>query len=284
MAGGDTTQPFIPGGHTVGATIEGLRVPDQFKGQLVEMLAVIRSGDFNPVSLIGTISEMLSQASTADGIEKEEHDRGIFSDNPNFGKRFQPDYGIVGKISETMKLTGHPVVMTSGTYDLVHIGHARYLACAKQYGDFLIVGVDSDEKVRAKKGTHRPIVPQSERLAMLAHIRGVDLITLKGVDDEKWELIKTVRPNTLIATEGTYNDNQVAELEANWVDRVVVLPPQAERSTSAIVRLGNIAAESYVADNLRKILEETAGLDPLSIDGIIARLSPGSSSTWQAQS
>ena len=89
---------------------------------------------------------------------------------------------------------------------------------------------------------------------MLSHLRGVDLITLKPASDERWKLIKTVRPNTLIATEGTYSDKEVEELEANWVDRVVVLPPQAERSTSALVRLSNIAAKEFIREQIKAML------------------------------
>ncbi|HNV45384.1 MAG TPA: adenylyltransferase/cytidyltransferase family protein, partial [Candidatus Woesebacteria bacterium] len=58
---------------------------------------------------------------------------------------------------------GQKVVLTQGSFDLVHIGHARYCEKAKSFGDLLIVGVDSDEKVRARKGKNRPIVPQDER-------------------------------------------------------------------------------------------------------------------------
>ncbi len=59
-----------------------------------------------------------------------------------------------------MRELGHKVVLTSGTFDIIHIGHAQYIQVASLYGDFLVVGVDSDEKVRAKKGPTRPIVPQ----------------------------------------------------------------------------------------------------------------------------
>src|SRR5688572_3071996 len=65
------------------------------------------------------------------------------------------------------------VVLTQGTYDLVHIGHARYFQKAKSYGDFLIVGVDSDEKVKVRKGPDRPVVPEDERLEMLTYLKPI---------------------------------------------------------------------------------------------------------------
>lgn len=259
------------GKHTVGAMLGEVRVPERYLNDLENLAGLLRDTDRDII--LGRVAALLSKATTAESLTAESHDRGIFNlEWPNFEKRFQPDYEIVGKISETMKLAGHPVVLTSGTYDLIHIGHARYLSSAKRHGDFLIVGVDSDDKVRQRKGPHRPIVPEHERMQMLAHLRSVDLITLKHAEDERWQLIKTVRPNTLIATEGSYTQEQVAELESEWVDRVVVLPPQAERSTSALVRLGNIAASKHLSANLRQALqEEVPDLSDDKVELIVAK-------------
>ena len=68
-----------------------------------------------------------------------------------------------------------------GTFDILHEGHSMYLEAARGFGDFLIVGVDSDEKVRRRKGVWRPAVPELERLRMVTHQRGVGLVTLKHV-------------------------------------------------------------------------------------------------------
>ena len=86
------------------------------------------------------------------------------------------------------------VVLTSGSFDILHEGHSMYLEAARQFGDFLIVGVDSDQKIRQRKGTHRPAVPEMERLRMVTHQRGVGLVTLKGLEHERWALIKAVSP------------------------------------------------------------------------------------------
>jgi len=131
---------------------------------------------------------------------------------------------------------GLKVVLVQGTWDMVHIGHARYLEEAKRAGDILIVGVDSDKKVRHRKGPDRPVVPQDERLEMLTHLRPVDLVVLKELNDPKWALIKTVQPDVLIAIQENYTREQVRKLKEHC-KVVKILPRQATTSTSAKLRL-----------------------------------------------
>ena len=111
-----------------------------------------------------------------------------------------------------------------------------YLEACRGFGDFLIVGVDSDDKIRERKGPHRPAVPEMERLRMVTHQRGVGLVTLKARDHEKWALIKAVRPDVLVATAETYSPEQIAELEAKYCGEVRVLERMATISTSARLR------------------------------------------------
>jgi bifunctional ADP-heptose synthase (sugar kinase/adenylyltransferase) len=111
-----------------------------------------------------------------------------------------------------------------------------YLEAARHFGDFLIVGLDSDEKIRARKGPHRPAVPEMERLRMVTHQRGVGLVTLKHLADERWRLIKTIRPDVLVATADTYSRAEIADLEERYCGRVEVLERMAMVSTSARLR------------------------------------------------
>lgn len=130
---------------------------------------------------------------------------------------------------------GCRVVLTQGTFDLIHIGHGRYLRAAKEFGDVLIVGMDDDDKARERKGENRPVVPMIERAEMLAHLRYVDLVVLKRATDAKWQLIKLIHPEVLIAVEGSYTDEEIEDLK-NYCVEVKVLPRQADTSTSAKVR------------------------------------------------
>ncbi len=155
---------------------------------------------------------------------------------------------------------GIKIVLTQGSYDMIHIGHARYFEAAKSHGDLLIVGLDSDEKIRRRKGPDRPIVPQNERLEMLTHIRSVDVITIKEYDAPKWHLSKLIEPDVLIATQENYTKEEIKELE-KFCGKVTVLEPQATTSTSAKVRRMQIATAKKLGKALTprliKAVQET---------------------------
>jgi D-glycero-beta-D-manno-heptose 1-phosphate adenylyltransferase len=161
---------------------------------------------------------------------------GLFADASNFELRFVEDYQRIIAIVAALRTLGLKVVLTSGSFDIIHEGHSMYLEAARRFGDFLIVGLDSDEKIQARKGPHRPAVPQMERLRMVTHQRGVGLVTLKHLHHGRWALIKAVRPDVLVATEDTYSPREIAELEESYCGRVEVLERMATVSTSARLR------------------------------------------------
>ena len=161
---------------------------------------------------------------------------GILSSDCAPDKRFIEDYKELKKIVDSIRGLGSKVVLTSGSFDLAHIGHARYLRQARLQGGFLIVGVESDKRVQKRKGPDRPVVPQNERVEALTHLRYVDVVTLKHLKDVKWRLIKLVRPDVLVISERTgYSDEKIKEL-GEFCGKVVNLKSQAETSTSAHLR------------------------------------------------
>lgn len=166
------------------------------------------------------------------------------------------------KLVEHCKGLGLKIVLTQGTYDMVHIGHARYLETAKGHGDILIVGIDSDKKVRERKGPERPVVPENERLEMVTHLRPVDVVFLKKHSDPKWNLIMTVEPDILIATKETYSKKQLGELK-KYCGKVVVLDRQATTTTSAKLRLMQIKTakkfEQALTPRLMSAIQEVLG-------------------------
>lgn len=169
------------------------------------------------------------------------------------------DYKKIPAFIEKYRKEKKKIVLTQGSFDMVHIGHARYCEKAKSYGDVLIVGVDSDEKVRARKGSDRPIVPQDERLEMLTHLRAVDLVILKELKEPKWALIKLIKPDVLVATKETYTKENIEALK-EWCGKVVVLDPMATTSTSAKLRLMQMGAakklSTVFSQKLIKSIEE----------------------------
>lgn len=163
---------------------------------------------------------------------------GIFGIGSNFKDRFVPDYKRLQELVNHCRGIGLSIVLTQGTYDMVHIGHARYFEEAKKHGDVLIVGVDSDKKVRARKGPDRPLVPQRERLEMVTHLRPVDIVTIKEHNMPKWLLIKTVQPDVLIVTDETvrkYGKKKMKEM-GKYCGKITILEPMATTSTSAKIR------------------------------------------------
>ncbi len=153
----------------------------------------------------------------------------------NGNKAIITSYTQVSNLVEEYRKLGKRICLTQGSFDMLHIGHGRYLKKAKDEADILIVGVDSDEKIRQRKGNDRPVVPQEERMEMLAYLRSVDHVVLKPLKAKKWELIKLIKPDVLVATQATYSGLDVNKLQ-EFCGEIKVFTPQATTSTSAKLR------------------------------------------------
>ncbi len=185
----------------------------------------------------------------------------IFGPGSNTARRVLRDYAVLAKMVEACKKIGLKIVLTSGSFDLLHHGHSRYLEQAKEHGDILIVGVDSDKKIKARKGPERPIVPEEERVEVLCHLRHVDLVMIKELDDPKQYLIKTVNPDVLILTQETYNETEIEQIKP-YCGEIIVLEPQATVSTSARLRMVIMQAFNGIRVKLHEVLglmDEMAG-------------------------
>ncbi len=175
----------------------------------------------------------------------------------NLPDRLIKSYEDLERLVRILREMGYSIALTSGTWDVLHIGHDRYLEQAKKLADILIVGVDSDEKVRGRKGKKggvpRPINGEKERIEMLAFQRPVDIIFVKGVNDEPRRLIKTVKPDVLILSETTGHEEGSIEEMKEWCGRVEVLAPQAppgEVSTTAKIRMLFISGQEELIKEL----------------------------------
>jgi rfaE bifunctional protein nucleotidyltransferase chain/domain len=98
---------------------------------------------------------------------------------------------------ERLRSKNKKIVFTNGCFDILHIGHARYLYAAREMGDFLIVAMNSDRSVKAIKGPDRPIMNQSERSEMLASLECVDMVVIFD-EDNPMEVIRYLMPDILV--------------------------------------------------------------------------------------
>lgn len=109
------------------------------------------------------------------------------------------DLKTIIRISHQHREQGKRVVLTHGTFDLLHLGHILFLKKSKKLGDILIVGADSDRRIKEIKGTSRPILNQKERLALLAELNIIDFIFIidhKEPGNEPFlQLYKKINPN-----------------------------------------------------------------------------------------
>jgi D-glycero-beta-D-manno-heptose 1-phosphate adenylyltransferase len=134
-------------------------------------------------------------------------------DSADMDVEVSADERVIGSLDELsllasgLRARGLRIVLCSGSFDLVHLAHAKYLASAREFGDVLIVGVDDDSVVRRRKGQDRPIVPQAEQIEILSHLRSVDFLYLKRLEDGRYGLIKAIEPDVLVLTNERHREH-----------------------------------------------------------------------------
>ena len=134
-----------------------------------------------------------------------------------------------------LRAAGKKLVFTNGVFDLLHVGHVRYLAQARELGDALVVAINSDASGRALKGEDRPLVNQDDRAEILASLSAVDYVTIFD-DISPRVLISELLPDVLVKG-GDYALDQIhgrEEVEAAG-GRVVSMPFVEGASTSRII-------------------------------------------------
>ena len=138
-------------------------------------------------------------------------------------------------IIQDLKVKGKRIIFTNGCFDLLHIGHVRYLEEAKSLGDILVVGVNSDTSVRGLKGLNRPILPQEERAEILSGLGCVDYVTIFD-EPTPSNLISLLLPHLLVK-----GGDWTKEATVGWETvegaggEVVILPFVDGSSTSNII-------------------------------------------------
>ena len=139
-----------------------------------------------------------------------------------------------------LRSSGNKIILANGCFDLLHVGHVRYLQGAKALGGILVVGINSDKQVAALKGVGRPVVPEDERAEIISAIACVDLVTIFE-EPTVTELIYAIQPD--VHTKGTdYTVDTVPEREiVREIGGIVAIvgDPKDHSSTELIGRTRN---------------------------------------------
>jgi len=142
----------------------------------------------------------------------------------------------LSKILARLKDEGKKIVFTNGCFDIIHPGHVKYLKRAKDLGDVLVVGLNSDSSVRAIKGIHRPINRESDRALVLASLYFVDYVTLFSSTTPEG-LIRSFKPDLLVKG-GDWRIKDIAgsDFVKSHGGRVVKVPFVKGYSTTSIIK------------------------------------------------
>jgi rfaE bifunctional protein nucleotidyltransferase chain/domain len=144
-----------------------------------------------------------------------------------------------GRLAERLRAEGRRIVLANGCFDLLHVGHVRYLDAARRLGDVLFVGVNGDAAVARLKGQGRPLMPAAERVELLSALRAVDHVVVFD-DDTADALIAAIRPD--VHAKGTdYTPDSVPERETvrAYGGRVAIVGDPKDHATRDVI--GRIA-------------------------------------------
>lgn len=178
----------------------------------------------------------------------------IFLNGTSLDKRYKKNIDSLLEYIQGARKHGAKIVLTQGVFDLVHEGHAKYLETAKQLGDILIVGVDSDALTKQRKGPSRPVVPENERIEMLAHLRHVDAIIKREIHDDINYLTKLVKPDVLVTSTSTHDfPEEVINQLRDSCGEIVTFPPLGITSTTARIRQLTIEGAEGLAQEINEI-------------------------------
>ena len=139
-------------------------------------------------------------------------------------------------IVDKLRNEGKEIVFTNGCFDLIHVGHIRYLQEAKKLGDYLIVAVNSDHSVKIIKGDRRPIVPEDERAEVLAALECVDSVVIFQEPDP-YQIISLLKPHILVKG-GDWSEDAIIgkDVVESIGGRVVRIPMIEGASTSNVIQ------------------------------------------------
>ncbi len=146
------------------------------------------------------------------------------------------DSNKIKNIAEQLKDDGKTIIFTNGCFDILHAGHVRYLQAARELGDCLILGLNSDQSVRTLKGPTRPINNQDDRAEVLSALSAVDYVVIFEEPTAE-NLIAQIKPNIYVKG-GDYNvkDLPEATIVAQHGGQTILIPEVPGKSSSNIIK------------------------------------------------
>ena len=143
---------------------------------------------------------------------------------------------LIVETCKKIRQSGKKIVFTNGCFDIIHVGHVRYLTTAKSFGDILIVGLNSDESVKMLKGENRPINNEKDRAEVLLGLKAVDYVVLFGERTAE-NLVSEIRPDIYVKG-GDYTVDKIpeAKIVQSYGGRVELVQFVAGHSTTNILK------------------------------------------------
>ena len=154
---------------------------------------------------------------------------------PIFSFRDAQDREALKKWREEIKSKNKSLVFTNGVFDILHAGHVSYLLDARNEGDAMIIGLNSDSSVRSIKGPKRPLQPEGDRAKLLASLRSTDAVAIFD-QNTPFELISFLLPDIMIKGADYSRETIIgADVVEEHGGKVLTIPLQEGRSTTNIV-------------------------------------------------
>ena len=190
-------------------------------------MTISEACEFSNKAAAVVVAKVGSATATLNEIEEYEH-----SLNKGQAESKIKDFEQIERIAKRLRTQGRKVIFTNGCFDILHRGHATYLQQAKELGDFLIVGLNSDESIQRLKGESRPVNNLEDRAYLLAALESVDYV-VPFTEDTPYALIKRIMPDLLV--KGA--DYEGKEVVGSDIAKEVKLIGFVEgKSTSSLIR------------------------------------------------
>ena len=137
---------------------------------------------------------------------------------------------------EELRIEGKKIIFTNGCFDIMHVGHLRYLKKAKEFGEILIIGLNTDNSIKRIKGDKRPIIPEDERAELLEELRCVDYVIMFD-EDTPVDLVAELKPDVYVKG-GDYTIDQLPEAKIvhSYNGEVKIVNFIEGRSTTSIIK------------------------------------------------